>query len=111
MSVAWVPVPTGTRATAGDLGAPSSTSISSAAPGLAPPAVAFAIGRKVGGAVTRNRLRRRLRDELAATARAGDLGSGCYLVGLHPDAAILDSPSLRRHLQTALGQVAERRAA
>jgi ribonuclease P protein component len=48
-----------------------------------PPRVAFAIGRKVGGAVVRNRLRRQLRAALAAR----DLAPGDYLLGLTPAAA------------------------
>ncbi len=66
------------------------------------PCVAFAIGRKVGTAVVRNRLRRRLRDELAALGRAGLLAPGAYLIGLAPAAAALDGAALRRHLRTAL---------
>lgn len=67
------------------------------------PCVAFAIGRKVGPAVVRNRLRRRLRDELSALARASMLPPGAYLVALSPAAASLDGPTLRGHLRTALG--------
>jgi len=77
-----------------------------AAPGgevPARPCVAFSIGRKVGPAVVRNRLRRRLRDELAGLARDGRLACGAYLVGLGPTAADLDGPRLRAHLRTALG--------
>ena len=47
------------------------------------PQVAFAIGRAVGPAVVRNRLRRRLREVL----RSRDLPVGLYLVGLTPAAA------------------------
>ena len=74
------------------------------APGAppAPPCVAFAISRKVGPAVVRNRLRRRLRDELEGLARARRLPAGAYLVALAPAAAALDGPTLRRHLRTAL---------
>jgi len=46
-------------------------------PDLAPPQVAFAIGRAVGSAVSRNRLRRRLRAVLANS----DVPPGLYLVG------------------------------
>ena len=46
-------------------------------PNLVPPQVAFAIGRAVGSAVRRNRLRRRLRAVLAAC----DIPPGLYLVG------------------------------
>ena len=67
------------------------------------PCVAFAIGRRVGPAVVRNRLRRRLRDELAGLERAGRLPRGSYLVGLAPAAAQLDGATLRGHLRAALG--------
>jgi ribonuclease P protein component len=46
-------------------------------PDLVPPQVAFAIGRAVGSAVSRNRLRRRLRAVLADC----DVPPGLYLVG------------------------------
>jgi ribonuclease P protein component len=45
--------------------------------------VAFAIGRAVGPAVTRNLVRRRLRQLLAAAA----LPPGWYLIGARPEAA------------------------
>jgi ribonuclease P protein component len=46
-------------------------------PDLVPPQVAFAIGRAVGSAVSRNRLRRRLRAVLSEC----DVPPGLYLVG------------------------------
>jgi len=49
----------------------------------APPRVAFAVGRRVGGAVERNRVRRRLR----AVARDAALPGGAWLVGAGPGAA------------------------
>lgn len=70
---------------------------------ITPPAVAFAISRKVGGAVVRNRLRRRLRAELGLLAGANALRPGSYLVGLRPEAAALDGAELRSHLRRALG--------
>ena len=70
------------------------------------PCVAFAISRKVGPAVVRNRLRRRLRDELDGLARAQRLPAGTYLVALTPAAAALDGPALRGHLRDALGLAA-----
>ena len=76
------------------------------APGGAVPAhpcVAFAISRRVGSAVVRNRLRRRLRDEVTRLARADLVPAGAYLIGLTPAAAALDGPALRGHLRTALG--------
>ena len=48
-----------------------------------PPRVAYAVGRRVGGAVARNRVRRRLR--AATRAHAGELEPGrAYLVGARP---------------------------
>ena len=46
---------------------------------LTQPTVAYALGRQVGGAVVRNRLRRRLRELLRA--RADRIAPGCYLIG------------------------------
>jgi ribonuclease P protein component len=43
-----------------------------------PPSVAYAIGRRVGSAVDRNRIRRRLRASVAACADDLDAG-GAYL--------------------------------
>jgi ribonuclease P protein component len=63
-----------------------------------PPRVAYAIGKRVGGSVTRNRLRRRLRELVAATPPL----PGAYLVTLSPGAVDLDRRSLARHLRTAL---------
>lgn len=58
-----------------------------------PPRVAFAVGKRVGSAVVRNRLRRRLR---AATAEvAGQLGPGIYLISAAPEAAALSPDELR----------------
>jgi ribonuclease P protein component len=48
-----------------------------------PPRVAFAIGRRVGGAVGRNRLRRRLRE----LARVSALPGGTWLIGAGEGAA------------------------
>jgi ribonuclease P protein component len=59
LTVTWVPAPAG------------------------PPRVAFAIGRKVGSAVRRNQLRRRLR----ALARSSTLPAGAWLVSAAPGAA------------------------
>ena len=49
----------------------------------APPRLAFAIGRRSGGAVVRNRLRRRLRATFVALP---DLPGGAYLVSAGPEA-------------------------
>jgi ribonuclease P protein component len=63
-----------------------------------PPRVAFAIGTRVGGAVTRNRLRRQLRAIVADLAPR----SGAYLVALRPEAADCDAADLRLHVDRAL---------
>jgi len=69
-----------------------------------PPRLAFAIGRQVGTAVVRNRLRRRLRSLFAALAPG--LPPGTYLLSAGPAAATLDHGELRRTLMTALAQLA-----
>lgn len=77
-----------------------------AAPG--PPRAAFAVGRKVGGAVVRNRLRRRLRHVLAE--QSATMGPGAYLVAAGPAAAGLSPEELRATVTSALrsvGAVAE----
>ena len=58
------------------------------------PQVAYAIGRRHGNAVTRNRLRRRLR--AAAAAVAEEVPTGAYLVTARPEAATLAYPELVR---------------
>ncbi|MGE3618864.1 MAG: ribonuclease P protein component [Acidimicrobiia bacterium] len=50
------------------------------APADVPPRVAFAIPRRSGGAVVRNRIRRRLRAACAALRRDGRLAAGTYLL-------------------------------
>jgi ribonuclease P protein component len=58
-------------------------------PDVVPPRVAFAVGRAVGTAVTRNRVRRRLR-QLARCAVVADpplLHHGQLLIGARPEAA------------------------
>ena len=57
-----------------------------------PPRVAFAISRRHGGAVQRNRLRRRLR--AALWIADPPLPPGSYLVGARPDADQLSSGEL-----------------
>jgi ribonuclease P protein component len=69
--------------------------------GTAPPRVAFAIGRPVGSAVVRNRLRRRLRAAIADLA----LPSGVYLISAGPAAIDLADQELRRSLAEALDAV------
>lgn len=66
-----------------------------------PPRIAFAIGRPVGGAVVRNRLRRRLRAVLTSLVPP----PGDYLVGTTPAAAGLSSSELRTLAAAALERV------
>jgi ribonuclease P protein component len=72
-------------------------------PGGAEVRVAYAIGRRVGPAVVRNRVRRRLR----AAAReidlaTGGLPTGAYLVSVRPAAAQRSYRELRDDLGSAL---------
>jgi ribonuclease P protein component len=46
-----------------------------------PPRVGFAVGKAAGGAVLRNRIRRRLRAALRQLAAEGRLPAGTYLLG------------------------------
>jgi ribonuclease P protein component len=61
-----------------------------------PVRVAYSVGRKVGGAVVRNRWRRRLR-AIAAEA-AGELAPGAYLIGIGPDVRSLTFSELRERV-------------
>ncbi|MGH9156145.1 MAG: ribonuclease P protein component [Acidimicrobiales bacterium] len=64
--------------------------------------VAYAIGRRVGGAVQRNRLRRRLRAIVAELAP--DLPAGTYLVSAGPAATTTSSGELRTLVRRAMTQ-------
>jgi len=66
-----------------------------------PPRVAYAVGRPVGGAVVRNRVRRRLR--AATRAHAAVLSPGhAYLVHARPGAADRSYADLAVALEGAL---------
>jgi ribonuclease P protein component len=73
-------------------------------PDVVPPRVAFAIGRAVGGAVTRNRLRRRLRELLRAAVVSDPprLVRGQLLIGVRPPAAELSFGALSGELDSLL---------
>ena len=67
--------------------------------------VAYAIGKAVGGAVVRNRLRRRLRAVMTDVEHDGALTPGLYLVGATPPAAATPFSDLRAHVSRAVADV------
>lgn len=64
--------------------------------------VAYAVSKKVGSAVVRNRVRRRLRPVMDDLDAAGALAPGGYLIGVRPDVVGLSAADLRRHLAGAV---------
>ncbi|GIU84637.1 MAG: hypothetical protein KatS3mg008_1412 [Acidimicrobiales bacterium] len=64
------------------------------------PRVAYAVGRRVGSAVVRNKVRRRLREIVRRDADL--LESGAYLVVAHPRAAEASFEELSSSLRRAL---------
>ena len=69
-----------------------------------PPRVAYAVGRHAGGAVVRNRIRRRLRAVIRELS--DELAPGAYLVGAGAQAATLSYRELRATVSEALRAVA-----
>lgn len=67
-----------------------------------PPRAGFAVGKPVGGAVVRNRIRRRLRAAMRELQSAGRLPGGTYLVGARPEAATAAWPDLVASLDDAV---------
>ncbi len=65
-----------------------------------PPRVAYTIGRRVGPAVVRNRVRRRLR--MLIREAAPKLRPGAYLIGVRPSAVLLDYDELKEALSKGL---------
>jgi ribonuclease P protein component len=75
-------------------------------PGITtPPRVAFALGRALGPAVVRNRVRRQLRVMLQAASSAGTLPSGMFLIGAQPTAASRSFVELQFDLTQLLRRV------
>ena len=68
---------------------------------------AWAVSRKVGGAVVRNRLRRRLREAVEALARADQVPPGAYLVSVAPEAAALPYEELKENVAATLRAVSD----
>ena len=73
-----------------------------------PPRVGYSIGRVVGSAVTRNRIRRRLRALFDVRARAGTVPAGSYVVGCRPAAGSASFAELGDQLDRLLGLVSSR---
>lgn len=72
-----------------------------------PPRIAFAVPRKVGTAVIRNRLRRQVTAHLATPVEDGPrLAPGAYLVALRPGAADLDRRELLDDVDRCLDRLA-----
>jgi ribonuclease P protein component len=76
-----------------------------------PPRVAFAIGKSAGGAVVRNRIRRRLRAGLRELAAQGHLPAGTYLLGASPALADRPWPELVADLEAAVDVVTDQATA
>ena len=70
-------------------------------PDAMPPRVAYALGRAIGPAVVRNRLRRRLQALLAGSS----LPPGLYLIGARPVAAQRSSAELAFDLRQLVASV------
>jgi ribonuclease P protein component len=79
-------------------------------PAIVPPRVAYSVGRAVGGAVVRNRVRRRLRAAVAAVAESPLLPHGWLLVGARPNASERTFEELRRDVSVMLGTMTGQRA-
>jgi ribonuclease P protein component len=78
--------------------------------GTAPePRVAYAVGKRVGGAVQRNHLRRRLR--AAVEAVEADMRPGAYLVTAGPEAGGIGFEELKRIVAAAMTSACEGRRA
>lgn len=68
------------------------------------PRVGYAVSRRHGGAVRRNRLRRRLREAVSQAVReaGGAVVPGAYLVRAEPEAVALPYAELVRRLGEAM---------
>ena len=67
--------------------------------------VAYGVGKAVGNAVARNRVRRRLRVLMRECLSDGRLPEGRYLVTVAPAGADTTFHDLRRHLHRALAEL------
>lgn len=64
--------------------------------------VAYAIGKRTGSAVVRNRIRRRLRPLVGELAASGALPAGAFLISAATPAATAPSGQVREHLGRAV---------
>lgn len=71
-------------------------------PGRFEPRVAYAVSARVGTAVVRNRVRRRLRAVMASLRPDDGLTPDLYLVATRPEVVALSASELRRHVVAAL---------
>ncbi len=78
-------------------------------PSLSQPHVAYALGRPVGSAVARNRLRRRLREVVRANSEG--LAPGWYLVGADAPALALSFAQLSESFPALAATAAQRNRA
>jgi ribonuclease P protein component len=102
----------GTRAGSGPItvtyaGDPSPAGAAPPGPPLA--RVAFAVPRRVGNAVVRNRVRRRLR-AIFAEGGPDRVPTGAYLVAVRPGVDDLSYRELSEHVQRALTEITKRHA-
>jgi ribonuclease P protein component len=75
-------------------------------PTLSSPHIGYAIGRSVGGAVQRNRVKRQLRALFAA--REAQLEPGWYLVGVQRSLAGASFEGLSQAVDALLGKVTQK---
>lgn len=75
------------------------------------PQLAFALSRRFGNAVTRNRCRRRLREAFRARWRRGALAPGAYLVSVFGPPEQLEGPALEGQVSAVLDALSQRLAA
>lgn len=71
------------------------------------PRVGYAVGKRVGGAVERNHLRRRLRAAVADVAQ--DVRPGAYLVAADPEVGGIGFEELKKTVAAAMASASEER--
>lgn len=71
-----------------------------------PPRLAVAVPKAAGGAVLRNRVRRRLRAAMRTVVATGDVPAGAYLIGATAAVAEMPWSELCSALQQTIGEAA-----